>query len=154
MIDRRSGAVLIASGVLFVIANCQETFDTTYRSLEEARQAGALQRGWLPSFVPPGATAIRERHDIDTNEIWGTFHFTEGDELSLRQTLVPVESQILEGRVITPGPVTWWPAALTGRLDGKALASSGFALFKDSNGYFAAVDWRERRCFFWRKRFS
>jgi hypothetical protein len=146
-----SAVILILAGAL--LAACRETYETTYRSMDDAQKAGALHQGWLPAFLPPGAAEIRERHDIDTNEIWGSFDFTQADDTALRQALPQVELRELDGRAITSGRVGWWPDALSGPLQEGTLSGSGFSFYKDSKGYFAAINWRERRCFFWRKRF-
>lgn len=37
-----------------------------YATLAEARQAGAVERGWIPAWVPQGATELEEAHDPET----------------------------------------------------------------------------------------
>ena len=46
-------------------------FDT----LEDAENAAAFERGWLPPVLPGGATKIVEINDLDTNRGKGSFRF-------------------------------------------------------------------------------
>ena len=65
----------------FYSVGCEwlETYESRYASLEEAIADGAVTRGWIPPFVPRSARDLRERHNIDTNEIWLAFAYQEGD---------------------------------------------------------------------------
>lgn len=40
----------------------------SYPSLAEARADGAIERGWLPAFLPASSRDIAEIHNLDTNE--------------------------------------------------------------------------------------
>lgn len=43
--------------------------DEDFADADSPGVADAIERGWLPEFLPPDATGISERHDIDTNEV-------------------------------------------------------------------------------------
>lgn len=45
-----------------------ETPESAYPDLAAAKATGAVESGWIPSWLPAGATGLREIHDIDTNQ--------------------------------------------------------------------------------------
>ncbi len=53
--------------------SCQERVESQYATAAAARAAGAVERGWLPSWLPPDAHEIRDVHDVDTNVVFATF---------------------------------------------------------------------------------
>ncbi|MGB7371540.1 hypothetical protein [Erythrobacter sp.] len=58
----------IATSVLLLLfAGCGEQIDETYPTYADARSAGAVERGWVPAFVPMSASDIVDSHDLDTN---------------------------------------------------------------------------------------
>lgn len=144
---RSAGACLI---LLSVVA-CNETPESTYRTLEEARRAGAIERGWIPESVPAFASNIREKHDLDTNEVWGAFEFPEERRTAVVTTLRSVPSEYLRGRAIGSGGVAWWPRSLE-QLDEQLLNGNEYTFFVTPDGFFMALEQRRPNCFFWHKR--
>jgi hypothetical protein len=70
--------LILASAAIFAWngyrrADIQES---SHATAALAREAGAVARGWLPEFLPPSATDIRERHDLDTNAVILRFSFS------------------------------------------------------------------------------
>lgn len=57
---------LVAVLLLYTSA-CSEEVEETYPTWAEAQRAGAVERGWIPTFVPESARAIRDSHDLDSN---------------------------------------------------------------------------------------
>ncbi len=53
--------------LLLSLAACSEQVDETYPTWAEAQRAGAVERGWIPTFVPQSARQIRDWHDLDGN---------------------------------------------------------------------------------------
>ena len=52
-----------------VLCACtDDVLDASYSAQSEAVTSGAVERGWIPAWVPPGAKDLREVHDVDTNE--------------------------------------------------------------------------------------
>ena len=47
--------------------------DERYGTWPEAKRAGAVERGWVPPFVPTAARNLRSVHDLDTNSQRLTF---------------------------------------------------------------------------------
>ena len=60
------GRCLLVLLVLFA-AGCSETFENHYSDWQEAQKDGAVERGWLPDWLPRTAADIREIHNLDTN---------------------------------------------------------------------------------------
>jgi len=59
-----------------------------YPSLTEVKEDTAIQKGWIPSNIPDSAYNIAETHDIDTNELFGSFNYKESDEAKFMKTLI------------------------------------------------------------------
>jgi hypothetical protein len=67
----RSFATFIS---LFLLLGCNEQIDESYSTYSEAQRAGAVERGWIPSFVPTSARNLKDTHDLDTSR--QTLRFT------------------------------------------------------------------------------
>ena len=64
---------LIGCSLILSLAGCGNLVETSYPDMEAVLQAGALEQGWLPAFLPQSATNIREAHDLETRQIWAAF---------------------------------------------------------------------------------
>ncbi len=69
--------------------------------------------GWVPKLLPPGATAIRTQHNIDTNEVWvrfkvGTAAFKPAD-LGFQQAA----PDTWPSHVRRPRYASWWFTSLS-----------------------------------------
>ena len=55
----------------------------------------AIEHGWIPAILPESAYEISETHNIDTNDIFGTFFYKEKDEASFieKMELLPDTNQ-------------------------------------------------------------
>jgi hypothetical protein len=40
----------------------------------------AIERGWIPEILPESAYDISETHDLDSNQLFGSFNYKEPDE--------------------------------------------------------------------------
>ncbi|WP_376853324.1 hypothetical protein, partial [Bordetella pertussis] len=94
-----------------LLAACSDAVQTQYRDLDEARAAGAIQRGWLPAWLPARTGAITEAHDLDTNRRAARFVLPDG------------------ARIEPPGC-----APASGRLPSPALALPGWTAFPPQEG--------------------
>jgi hypothetical protein len=142
-------AFYIAVPLLFTTIGCSDFHESAYPTAEAARHAGVVERGWLPQVLPARATEIRERHNVDTNEIVGSFAFQATDAEALRGL-----EQIPQERVRQiAGPhrvPSWWPEVLRGDLEPPELARADLEILKEKQGEFLfAIDWKTGRCFFW-----
>jgi hypothetical protein len=131
------------------LASCGETPVSRYATMAEARSAGAIDRGWVPSFLPESTTSILESHNIDTNETWGTFRFSPTEAMALRGSLV--ETELTAQRLRRPAGIPHWPAVLEGQIARDSLRQAGLELFKaSSQDLFVALDSKAGVGFFWR----
>ncbi|MEY4378928.1 MAG: hypothetical protein RLZ85_809 [Verrucomicrobiota bacterium] len=78
------GGAFLLFGVSFVAhkvigAGGPDTKISHHASLAGARQAGAVERGWVPELLPAGSSDITEIHDLDKNTGTGTFRFPSAD---------------------------------------------------------------------------
>lgn len=128
-----------------------------YADLRAAGHAGAMLAGWVPRFVPAGATDIHEVHDPVTRQSWLGFRFpaAEGGRMREQLSAVPAERA---ARVVVGGPVAaWWPAGLRGMspfaepgspwrlyLSPRRVAVTGFR-------EYVAVDWESSVAYVWRE---
>ena len=60
--------------LLLLLLGCNEQIDESYSTYSEANRAGAVERGWIPPFVPTSARDLEDSHDLDTNR--QTLRFT------------------------------------------------------------------------------
>jgi hypothetical protein len=56
-----------------LISACGDAVDERYGTWHDAKLAGAVERGWVPPFVPMTARNLRSIHDLDTDSQRLTF---------------------------------------------------------------------------------
>jgi hypothetical protein len=66
--DSISRWVILTTLVVLVCSCTDDVLDAAYATRTEAAAAGAIERGWIPSWIPPEASELHEVHDVDTNE--------------------------------------------------------------------------------------
>ncbi|KCV34700.1 hypothetical protein AZ19_2441 [Bordetella bronchiseptica E012] len=117
-----------------LLAACSDAVQTQYRDLDEARAAGAIQRGWLPAWLPARTGAIAEAHDLDTNRRAARFVLPDGARIE-PPGCAPASGRLPPPALALPG----WPASL--HQDGAAgryrlyRCADGYAAFDASHGY-------------------
>jgi hypothetical protein len=149
-IDR--GALFVAVVLLAAACDYLDTRESAYATLAEARAAGALARGWVPEYLPASAREIRERHNVDTNEVWGRFEFDANDRAPTARACRSIDV----GQLNLPGAETrgtaWWAEML--RTDPSAAAEH-FELHacgtspQTSHRRYLAVHRRMPTAFYW-----
>lgn len=79
---REAGAMRQLAAILLLLSlgACSEQIEESYPTWSDAKSAGAVARGWIPSFVPETARDIKDSHDLDRN--------TQRLEFSIRSTEV------------------------------------------------------------------
>jgi hypothetical protein len=101
-------------GLVFLAA-CYETQRANYDDYAAAQAAGAVERGWIPDFVPLSATTIAEAHDLDLNTQRLRFQLPEADLQQLVSRLEPIPlAQVWPPDVRSPDLDGDWPSDLTG----------------------------------------
>ena len=106
--------------VACVVAACSDWQESSFTSTAAAEAAGAVARGWLPAILPPGATTIREIHNLDSGFSYACF-FVDPRQLGAVRELLQKEQAKTAGPRRLPSPPkrgfpptipTWWPAEL------------------------------------------
>ncbi len=157
LVCRLSGMVSFAMMLMLGFAGCKQldSQESRYEGYQQALEEGAIERGWVPSFLPESATDIRERHDIDTNETWIRFHLEPPQ-------FEPPDGSCVEtpaSEVKLPGPksrgIAWWPGDLVGstvsaelryyRCD-KKVEFSGQSTIKKA---FLAIATKKSEAYYW-----
>jgi hypothetical protein len=146
----RVGASAFVLVLLVVGCSGINSQTNSYATLTEARQAGAIAKGWIPDGLPSGAHDIREGHVPGTSEHWGLFEFPHDEEAMLR-ALLEAKEMPADGLVCdVPARIEWWPLMLRGPLNGSRLASTGTRVYRATAGnLLCAVNWRQGRAYYW-----
>ena len=58
----------LAAATCVATACTDDVLDASYSSQPAAIAAGAIERGWIPSWVPTDAIQLRGVHNVDTNQ--------------------------------------------------------------------------------------
>lgn len=123
--------------------------ESAWPTRARAVEAGALEAGWLPAFVPEGASELRELHDPTTTRTWGRFALRAPGWL-------PAASPGFSGSVELslrgpPVPVAWWPREAEGKVSSLQLAQKGWrvTLVDEARGP-VVVAVRANDALFWR----
>jgi hypothetical protein len=124
--------LFLSASLLFMIglAACflSETIESTYENIDEAVTAGAVERGWVPEWLPDTAVNLHEKHDLDSNASILRF------SLSLTDFAIPLDCQ--ETTVPPSATITadWWPADLH-RTRRAFTCADGYLATDEENGY-------------------
>jgi hypothetical protein len=143
---------LAAATLLVAAAACAaERVNTmSFASFREARESGAVGRGWVPAVLPEGAYELRAAYEPDGWKRWGLLNFRSEDEAALRAILDPAEFSLEGTRIDIPGRIEWWPLALRGDLDHQALRATGLQAYRVKEARFTlAVNWAQGRAYYW-----
>jgi hypothetical protein len=144
-------AAVIASVSLLACAD-SSVHTATYASMAEARQAGAVDKGWVPGDLPGAAYELRAAYDLDdANRRWGLFNFRAADHDALRAKLAPGDVSIAGVVMDIPPRIEWWPVQLRGRLDEERILATGLQAHRSRDGALTfLVNWKQGRGYYWR----
>jgi len=53
--------------ICLILNGCSDVYSAKFTDVDEASEAGAFIRGWLPDWLPSNAVNIYEIHNLDTN---------------------------------------------------------------------------------------
>ena len=134
---------LLLSALVFVavlLSACNplnETFEKHYDDYQSLVDAGEIQRGWAPEFLPESATDIHLKYDLDENAVLLSFAFDPADAEAMTQSCTPV-SRVFDARLTA----TWWPNDLPAENAARFYeCPEGYLALRDGTGYFwAGVD--------------
>jgi hypothetical protein len=83
-----------------------ENVDATYDSMANAISEGAVTKGWIPPWLPQGATNLQEVHNLDTNVSSLAFDIRDGTGWKLPAQCEPIRY----GDTVPPSlKRSWWP---------------------------------------------
>ncbi len=68
-----------------------ETITNYFANYSEMQSSGIFEKGWLPSYLPKSATAIKENHNLDSNIVNATFVFNPTDVESVKENCKALE---------------------------------------------------------------
>jgi len=142
----------VALGYLVLAACSDGTVHTaSYATLSEARQAGAVDRGWVCGLLPDGSYELRAAYEVDGERRWGLFNFRPADEVALRAVLAAGEVSVTGVTMDIPPRIEWWPVQLRGRLDEERIFATGLSAYRSADGAFTfLVNWKQGRGYYWR----
>ena len=64
-----------------------------YPDIQTVKEAHAIEKGWIPALLPASAYNIKETHDNDSNQLFGSFYYKKEDEASILNALKPLTEQ-------------------------------------------------------------
>lgn len=141
--EKRTRFVL-STAFLLPLACCSERKEAYYPTYADAAREGALQRGWLPAFVPASAYEIYEVHDLDTNAQRIRFRVPPSDAPSLTRQMVPRSlPQIHELQSLhrPPSLSIPWPRELEAERETTTSLGLFVASASDKQTLCVAVEW-------------
>jgi hypothetical protein len=106
---------------LFALAHFENP-SSSFRTYEELKASGLMERGWVPAHLPTSATEIEESHDIDTNEGWMSFRYEPGDTAKADEACRLLH-QTNEGKKYLCPPFGTETTILILRTDGRGFVS-------------------------------
>ena len=143
---------LVGGALCFAACAGVKSQTYAYATLAEARQAGAIAKGWIPEGLPDGSHDLREGHVPGTPQHWGLFEYPQAEERALRALLSEQELDASGVECDIPARIEWWPRILRGPLDASRLAATGTRLYRSKDGALLfAVNWNQARAYYWSK---
>lgn len=135
-------ALIVVSAVSawFVVAGKMEYMEREYADYNAAKTAGELEKGWLPAWLPTGATAIKVINNTDKKSSLAAFHYDGSLDLGNCNETPFSEAQLPAERV-----VLWWPEELAG----KGIAVPGNSYYNCGDGQ-AVVNVEKKEVYFWK----
>jgi hypothetical protein len=107
--------IALPAALALALTGClSDTLDASYRSMADAVSGGAVDKGWIPEWLPQGAINLREVHNLDTNVSALAFDIPHGVTW-----LPPEHCSSVDYGAVAPSHFgrSWWPSS-------KVLATS------------------------------
>ena len=132
---------LILILALFILS-C-DTRETSYATMQDAIEHGAVKRGWIPGWLPDDAKSIREAHSLDTNWVMIKFKLVGISDWIPIYNCPSLESDRVDK---PPKSYRWWPKLLTD--DGNTLPFLKYYKCDHDLGYLV-IDEKLKTGYFW-----
>jgi hypothetical protein len=143
----------IAAAVLAAIAACSgvRSESDTFATVQEARAAGAIDRGWVPEGLPESATDLRDGHEPSGTH-WGRFSFPPDQAEALR-AIVGAELTSSVPPCDPPGRFEWWPRMLRTPINLETAHLTGLRFYTSRDGRRTfAINWNQGQGYYWSTR--
>ena len=137
---------------MFAIAACsgRDVQTATYATVKEARDSGAVDKGYVPSILPTSAYELRAAYAVNGNQRWGLFNFPPDGGDELRLILQPEEVSLAGTVMDVPGRIEWWPLILRGDVDAERARITGLRAYHAKSAPLVfAVNWSQGRAYYW-----
>jgi hypothetical protein len=138
--------------LILALAGCasERVSTMSFSSWREARDTGAVERGWVPAMLPESAYELRAAYEPNGWRRWGLINFHPEDADALRAIVEPAAFSLEGTRIDIPGRIEWWPVAMRGDLDHQSLAATGLQAYRVKNSrLILAVNWSQGRAYYW-----
>jgi hypothetical protein len=157
--------VAVAGLICWLIYNqdyFQETSPKSYNNFEEVKQSGAIQRGWIPDFLPVSSTRIYEKHNFDYNRGIVAFKCNPADfsgfETKLEQVQASSWKEIAPSWLARKEP--WFPTEIVeGTFSKPSLQGFAFYRIGEESGerilngkvqmWYMAINRESGQCYVW-----
>jgi len=107
-------ALVLFGGVLYWVFDEPEAQETFYQSRASAANAGAIEAGTVPAWLPPGATNIRLRELASGDGHIILFDYTDSPAWIEVSPCLPVSVE----KVTAPAlEAPWWPPRIVPKKD-------------------------------------
>ena len=76
-------AAVVIAGLVYLLFSIffADVQINKYTDIAAVKDQQAIQKGWIPAILPASAYEIAETHDLDKNELFGSFKYKEADEV-------------------------------------------------------------------------
>jgi hypothetical protein len=121
-----------------------DVVEMKYENVAEVNADGAIERGWIPSWIPKTAFNIKELHKIDTNQSQLALSFKLSEDWKVPEPCKSIApSQLKPARYDRD----WWPNDMLS--DNKFVEEFNFYQCEKASQNLA-VNFISRKVFHWR----
>lgn len=141
----QAAVTTLVLSTMLLISSCErfDTIERTYPDMATAISAGAIEKGWIPTFLPMSAKDIRLQANLDTNEVWLGFSVQTKDQSFLEKSCRKINKTAVKLPRNRAGD--WWPMELR---QGSDLFNTTLVLYSCQNNSSLAA--KDQKFYFWR----
>lgn len=132
-------AVVSCVSAWIIVSGKMAYMEREFADYKAAKAAGEIEKGWLPSFLPESATAIKVINNTDNKSSLASFRYEGALDIGACEMSVLSAATLPAERV-----VLWWPDELTGK--GREIPG---AFLKCADGQ-AFVNTDTKEVYFWK----